>query len=304
MKKSKQTKITLVVIASILAFAKVGSVKVHSTNIERLKDVKSITLVNNSIPKLTNKQLKEKAKAQVEIKKYAISYLSGGYDSFNKTNELFEEYEEYIDKEAYNDGYLYIKEISENNSSKEKRLKYEFETIKEKWYDYTTGLKYPYLKSYKFSTLVGQVAGKEAALNDNYNGLKSDYHSKYEKIIDDDYYSIAYQNLFQKTKNRIKKNESKEKIKEEIAKESLEIQFDFDNYIKRKDAISDAYLLYYTALECGYIDEMSMIKGKDKLVGVPRVSNNKNSKEMVYLGYYNGSDKRDKDYVNNLSKKR
>ena len=261
-KKSKQTKIASVVVASILDITEVGSVKAYSTNIGKLNDVKSITLVNNSNQNLTNKQLKQRARVQVEARKYIISYLSGEYDNFNKIDELFEKYKEYIDEEAYESGHLSVKESSRNDDSREERLKNEFKTIKEKWYDYILGLKYLYLNSSRFSTLVGQVAGKKDALNGDYDCLKSDYHSKYEKIIDDDYYSVAYQNLFQETKNRIKKNEDKDKIKEEIVKERLEVQFDFDNYIKNKGAIRGAYLLYYTALECGYVDEMLKIMAK------------------------------------------
>lgn len=280
---------------------------------------------------VSKENIKNEVEMEIQKRKEAISIETAKADIIlnqkgNSTeNELYQKYEGYIDKEAYEKNIDHLEGYIAGSIAYDPQAFEEFEKndIEEEWTDYIYDLQHPSTTADQISILLSSKLG----LFDGYRGISdpesNEIYQEYKDYLNQDIYMYCYGVANKEGKQLMKMNEdiaSEQGLDlTETNKEILQLNVNsvnrqisqLEQYIATNGKERDKWELYYKGLEVGYADEYYKITNQDdrvsginlnkKSIGNDRTVIQKYD-SVYYEGYYNGSDKRDQDYLSEKAK--
>lgn len=297
---TNRKKVASIVVASAMFVSGIGALKSFKNN--------DVGIVSDEIgyskvlekDNLSEKQIKEKVMNDVKARKYTISYLTGLYlGNDAKYSYVFDKYEGFIDKEAYNDGVNQSKKTVKNNKKINK--------LESMWEAYISSLREPDVEYLKLSKLLGTCEGTRDALVKKNDQENNDLYQDYKNLLDYDIYTYYYGKANDEWLDIDLNSKEQDHLESSLKQSELKLMNELGNYVSNNRYLFDKYKLYFSSFELGQADEFYKIVGKDDLV--QGLSNSSigvscNPSAFSYLGYCNGSDYMDKVYLENKVKTR
>ncbi len=298
--ETNRKKVASIVVASAILVSGIGVSKSFKGNDMGTvsSDVRYSKTVENDT--LSDAQIKEEVKNDIEARKYTVSYLTGLYlGSDTKYGYIFDKDEGFIDKDAYDAGVTHSKKSIKNDK--------ELKNLEGVWSCYIKSLKEPDVEYLKLSESLGTYEGTMDALVKKNDQENNDLYQDYKNLLDYDIYTYYYGKANDEWLDTDLNSKEQARLENSIKQGELKLMIKLSNYVNNNRYLFDKYKLYFSSFELGQADEFYKIVCKEDLIqglSNPGINVNCSPSAFSYLGYYDGTDYIDKVYLENKAKKR